>query len=61
MINGLNAKSPNTVMVNSQSCIDRSMSVEKGNMIGDWLCIKRETGDKVHRGFFHLLGNPYLC
>ena len=37
------------------------MSVQKGNKIGDRLCIKRETGDKVHRGLYHLLGNPYLC
>ena len=60
MINGLNAKNPTTEIVTSQACISRSISVDKGNM-KDWLCVIRETGGKVYRGFCHFLGNPCIC
>ena len=36
------------------------MSVDKRNLIGGWLCVTREIGDKVYRGFCHLLGNPCI-
>ena len=36
------------------------MSSGNENMIGDWLCVTIETGDKVYRGFCHLLGNPCI-
>jgi hypothetical protein len=48
-------------MVTSQACISWSMSVGNENMIGDWLCVTREAGDKVYTGFCHLLGNHCTC
>ena len=48
-------------MVIPKSVLVDQCLVGKGNMIGDWLYIKRETGDKRYREFCQLFGIPCIC